>query len=456
MTRANPAAADDVAKQVYRCEQMSKGNPNGACIEKGVWTPLPSDPPARTNLVFTPSGSLAMTFHIVGCSGDPSVTQPGLTVAAGMAAQIAKPVSPAVAPSFLYHLGDIAYADKGSDTTGALWNTQFYAQYESYASASGPLPILAVAGNHDGKLGTPPDTEIGHFLQNMCGTEGTVSPDNQADKARTESTLPYPYWRLDTPLAWVMGLYSNVSNGGVLDDPTRYSDPTQGPQYKWLVEQLSWCKAQNATGTPRAILLAVHYPPYNGTLDFQQRGNPKYGNNNAYPNAVPLGMVLQSAFTQSGQIPDAIFSAHAHLYQRITLTYNNSAGKAIQQVPCFVVGCGGHTPLELMATQCAGGTGKFPAAPFNLFTKGAPPDGLSAPANATVMIEFYADGSDEKNEPYGFLTVTLRADNTTAHPTLVCQFFTTPCKSSGKPVKPGALLLTDSCTLDLTTHLLLS
>jgi hypothetical protein len=86
------------------------------------------------------------------------------------------------------------------------------------------------------------------------------------------------YWRLDTPLAYINGLYANVSNGGVLDDPTQSRDPTKGPQYGWLVDQLTYCKTQNASGTPRAILLALHYPPHNGTLDFHQRGNPKCGN----------------------------------------------------------------------------------------------------------------------------------------------------------------------------------
>jgi hypothetical protein len=185
---------------------MSKSNPNGACIEKGVWTPLPTQVPDTTNLVFTPSGSGNMTFHVVGCSGDPALTGPGLAVAGGMAAQITAPVSPAVAPSFFYHIGDIAYTTSGSATTGALWNTQFYAQYAAYADSNGALPIFAIAGNHDGNTGTPPDTEIGHYEQNMCGTAGVVSPDNQADPARTESALPYPYWRLDTPLAWIIGL----------------------------------------------------------------------------------------------------------------------------------------------------------------------------------------------------------------------------------------------------------
>ena len=61
----------------------------------------------------------------------------------------------------------------------------------------------------------------------------------------------------------------------------------------------------------------------NGNIDFEERGNPTYGNDNSYPHAVPIGMVLQEAFAQAGQIPDAIFSAHAHLYQRITVAYGD-------------------------------------------------------------------------------------------------------------------------------------
>jgi hypothetical protein len=288
-------------------QDKKKSDPKEACIEKGVWTALPTTAPATTNLVFTPTTTGAMTFHMVGCSGDPDLTGPGLAVAGGMASQVSGPASPAVAPSFLYHLGDIAYTESGSAMTGPLWNTQFYAQYAGYKDCNGPLPIFSIAGNHDGNTGTAPDTEIAHFLENMCGTAGTVSPDNQADPARTESTLPYPYWRLDTPLAWIIGLYANVSNGGVLDDPTAYSDPTQGPQYAWLVEQLSYCKAQNAGGAAKAILLALHYPPYNGTIDFKERGNPRYGDNKSYPNAVPIGWFCKRHSRRPGRFRTRYF-----------------------------------------------------------------------------------------------------------------------------------------------------
>jgi hypothetical protein len=137
------------------------------------------------------------------------------------------------------------------------------------------------------------------------------------------------------------------------------------------------------------------------------------------------------------------------------VAYTGGKGNTIQQVPLFIVGCGGHTQLELMATECAGGTSKnFPKAPFDLFKDGTPPKGLSAPQNGKVTIEFYADGSDDKNQPYGFLTVTLTPGTSTAHPTLVCGFYATPCDNKGNPVGPGSVLLMDSCTLDLTTHLL--
>ena len=221
-----------------------------------------------------------------------------------------------------------------------------------------PPPI---ADNYYGNTGSTADSEIAHSEQNMCGTAAMVSLDKECRIRRGRSRrcpIRTGGWTRRWRLQFI-GLYTNVSNGGVLDNPTQYKDPKDGPQYQWLVEQLSYCKTQNASGTSQAILLALHYPPYKSTLDFQQRGNPTFGlNDNAYPNAVPIGMALQEALAKSGQIPDAIFSAHAHLYQRMTLSYNDSHGKPVQQVPCFVVGCGGHTQLELMATLCAGGTGK--------------------------------------------------------------------------------------------------
>jgi hypothetical protein len=85
---------------------------------------------------------------------------------------------------------------------------------------------------------------------------------------------PYVYWRLDTPLAYIVGLYSNIANGGVLDDPTAYPVFTNGPQYQWLVGELKAVAAANSQNSPKkAVLLAVHYPPYSGATNFNVR-NP--------------------------------------------------------------------------------------------------------------------------------------------------------------------------------------
>ena len=134
---------------------------------------------------------------------------------------------------------------------------------------------------------------------------------------------PYVYWRLNTPLAYIIGLYSNIANGGILDDPTKYSDFTKGPQYQWLVGELKAVAAANSKNSPKkAVLLMVHYPPYSGTANFNVRGDPSKGPGPSLSNAPYLSVALQKAFTVSGQRPDAIFSARAFTERsRLGLTW---------------------------------------------------------------------------------------------------------------------------------------
>jgi len=426
------------------------------CVEAGTWTALPVAPPAVTTLDFATVSSAAnaailaagkMTVHMVGCAGDPEVSGPGLAVANGMASQVNPPSGgTAVTPSFLYHLGDIAYTESGTTMTAALWEQQFFAQYRSYAANGTPLPIFALAGNHDGRGGTPPDTEAFHFLQNFCGTPGTVSPDNTGDPARTEMCQPYPYWLLDTPYAYFIGLYTNVANGGILDDPNASPDPTTGPQYQWLVTQLTNCKAPGANGITKAVLLLMHYPPYSGAANFTQRGDPTLGQSTGAANAVPIAMLLQKAFAAAGRIPDAIFCAHAHLYQRLTIAYTDASGNATQQVPLLIAGAGGHTQLEVMGEACSGQPGSVPTPPFDIFAAGNIPKGLTAPSNGSITLERYFDGANQSAQPYGFLRVTVTPTS------LTCEYFTIDCDASGAVV--GPLTRSDSVTVDLTTHLI--
>lgn len=53
---------------------------------------------------------------------------------------------------------------------------------------------------------------------------------------------------------------------------------------------------------------------------------------------------IDSACTAAGVWPHAVFSGHAHNYQRYTRTVNG------KQIPFLVAGCGGHDPLSRMRT----------------------------------------------------------------------------------------------------------
>ncbi len=404
------------------------------CVEHHVWTPLPMPPPKRRQ-AFTLrlrevdarahdriKAAGTMTFHMVGCAGDYRQHEPQRRVARAMAAQLHDPDSaegPGESAAFLYHLGDVVYKDEDAqegvgDDQHAMYQEQFYAPYADY-----DRPIFAIAGNHDGKRSADRRTSaIDHFLANFCAKDAKPSSDNEAGR-RPTMTQPYPYWRLTTPLAYIIGLYSNIANGGMLDDPTR---PDDRPQYHWLVDQLRDVQRRNAgSAPPRAVLLAVHYPPYSGTANFTQRGDPTLGPSHA-ASARPLGAILQEAFAESGQRPDAVFSAHAHLYQR--LTYRHADG---WEVPYLVAGSGGHSPVEKLWQACDGKQKRRNAAPLDAVL----PPGLALPAGERVRVMAYNDRS------FGFMRVTVAANR------LVGEFFTV-----GKDV----VALADAFHLDLESH----
>jgi hypothetical protein len=420
------------------------------CVELGVWTKVPLPPPASLRLKLKEVDQKAsqavkergvMTFHAAGCTGCHADQQATAQVARAMAAQADHPHrfggAPAAAPaSFLYHLGDVVYK-KDKDTAGEqspppekhhdfaqLYDAQFYAPYAAY----GP-PVFAIAGNHDGKDKDPDGptrkSAIHHFLKNFCGLDDGDPPDN-ASSGRPPMTQPYPYWLLQTPPAYVVGLYSNVNNAGQLDDP----EGGGRPQYDWLVETL---KGIRGAADGKAVLLAVHYPPYSAAANFRERGDPNLGPTPrpAGKALEPLGVLLQRAFRDSGQYPDAVLSAHAHHYQR--LTYTHADGR---QVPFLVVGGGGHAPVEELSKPCAKGrvAGDPGARPEVVL-----PPGLSLPAGDRVELAAFND------QDFGFLRVTVDAGKHT----LTGEYFA--AASLTRPAK-ALPALDDSFTIDLRSH----
>jgi hypothetical protein len=412
------------------------------CVEHGIWTPVPQEPPdaladfilALRDVDVAQHDRIVqdgrMTFHAVGCSGDDANHQPGREVAAAMAAQLGSPDAPA---SFLFHLGDVVYkpdttSDAGGDEDapgaampdvdqGTMYDKQFYAQFAGYQR-----PIFAIAGNHDGKFSQHSHrSAINHFLRNFCAPRAAhpqPSKDNRSDQ-RPAMMQPYVYWRLETPLAVVLGLYANIANGGLLDDPAH---PHRTPQYDWLVAQLKDLKHHLSTHGRKAVLLAVHYPPYSGAANFAQRGDPTLGPTHA-THARPLAMELQRAFEESGQRPDVVLSAHAHLYQRLTYTYADGA-----EIPYLVAGSGGHAPVEDLWRRCDGTT-RAPrrAPPFDAIL----PPGCALGPGARVQVVVYNDQS------FGFLQLTVSAE------TLAGEFFA---------IQQGSPTPADAFRLDLRTH----
>ena len=412
------------------------------CVEHGIWSPIPTAPPSGDHRLklkdIDPDESRTVkqrgviTFHAVGCSGDFKDHVPGLQVARAMAAQILDPRagggrSTAVAASFLFHLGDLVYKDEDpSDPEGKdqalMYNSQFYAQYTSYGRN-----IFAIAGNHDAKSSDHKSkSAILHFLQNFCDAKRELSPDNQTDK-RLTMIQPYPYWLLETSVAYVVSLATNDINGGQLDDPMG----TANRQYQWLVTILKEIKAA-ADG--KVVFLALHYPPYSGAANFAERGDPNLGPTprRAPPAGVlqPLSNILQQAFHESGQYPDLVISAHAHLYQRITYTYASG-----WQVPYLIAGSGGHGPVEKLSKTCSGGEITLPNVPFDVVL----PLGTALPKGDLAKVVAYND------KEFGFLRFTVDINQKM----VIGEFFSAYDQSNPSAALP---VLSDSFTLNLQKH----
>jgi hypothetical protein len=419
------------------------------CVELGVWTAIPISPPASLQLSLKEVDEKesravkkrgVMTFHTVGCTGCHADQQATTRVAEVMAGQVDHPhrlggTATAAPASFLYHLGDVVYK-KDKDTAGEqspppekhhdfgqLYDTQFYRCYAAYTP-----PIFAIAGNHDGKDKDPEGPErksaIQHFLKNFCGLDDGDPADNHSTDRRP-GKQPYPYWLLRTPLAYFIGLYTNVNNAGQLDDP----QGDQRPQYDWLVQTL---KDIREAADGRALFLTVHYPPCSAAVNFPERGNPNLGPTPRPPGKTlePISMALQRAFQESQLYPDVVLSAHAHLYERLTWTHADGS-----QIPYLIVGAGGHAPVEKLSKPCARTdpeTAPPALGPVSL------PDWLSLPAGDRVELAAFND------EEFGFLRLTLDSN----HKKLTGEYFAAFAPSPGRPLPT----LADSFQLDLLAH----
>lgn len=285
-----------------------------------------------------------LVFHMVGDTGGVMTPQPQMSVAKQLEADCTV-ADVAARPAFFYHLGDVVYFYGEADQ----YYPQFYEPYDAY-----PPVIVAIPGNHDGDLSRAMQaagvTSLAAFVDNFCQRVPHHTPE-ALDAARRGMTQPNVYWTLEAPFVTIVGLYTNVPDGGQLDQ-----------------DQIAWLETELAQAPPdKALLLTMHHPLY--SLDAVHSGS-------AY-----LHGVLDDAIARSSRAPDAIFTGHVHNYQRFTRTLNGRA------LPVVVAGGGGYHNLHTVVSP-------------------APPP-CPVPDAPDVTFESYCDNR------FGYLKLTLTATQLT-------------------------------------------
>jgi hypothetical protein len=317
-----------------------------------------------------------IVFHSVGDTGSVVGPDTQSLVADKMVSDFNEENSADV-PSFFFHLGDVVYYFGEA----IYYYDQFYEPFRNY-----PAPIVAIPGNHDGVVyAQDPAPTLDAFLRNFCAASPAPSPDAGA-LVRTTMIEPGVYFTFDAPFVRILGLYSNV-----LEDPGVISsqggtNSLDNRQLTFLATALKRVKSESYAG---AVIIAVHHPPFTG--DSTHGGSPQ------------MLADIDSACTAAGVWPHAVFSGHAHNYQRFTRTVNS------MQIPFVVAGCGGHSPLSAMR-----GTYRTPYKIDNTLTLESYDDTdygyLRVVVNAqTLTIEFHpeSDGGVTKT-PDDTVTVNLQ------------------------------------------------
>jgi len=252
-----------------------------------------------------------MSFQVVGDTGGLKSPAFQRLIAEQMGKQYTRPENPAEKPSFLYHVGDIVYHFGEADQ----YEKQFFKPYHDY-----PLPIFAIPGNHDSDVNTlnpTPYKSLFPFSSVFCGE--TPRPVGfGSDTKRQSGVQPNVYWTMQTPMANIIGLATNVPKYGIVTEEQR----------AWFVEELKYAATEHAD---KAIIVALHHAPY--SADFN------------HSSSLPMITFLEQAFEEAGVQPDLVMSGHVHNYQRFSKTY--SGGKI---TPFIVCGAGGFDEMHWLAT----------------------------------------------------------------------------------------------------------
>ncbi|WP_229248735.1 metallophosphoesterase family protein [Dyadobacter sandarakinus] len=295
---------------------------SGPVIKKGQpddtykFLPLPAPTgnyPYRLNIrkVLPGISSDSFSFHMLGDSGSLKDSSFLTKVVQEMVDQYAHPDASGGTLGFLYHLGDVVY----NHGEAIEYQRQFFGPFTSY-----PAPVFAIPGNHDSDVNT--DSRVKYkslepFKTVFCDTHPRMVPFS-GNAARKSMIQPNIYWTLQTPLANIIGLHSNVPKYGVITPAQR----------EWFVEEL---KAAQAERPGKMLIVCIHHAPYSADIN--------------HGSSMPMIRFFEEVFLETGIHPDIVFSGHVHNYQRFHKKYED--GKI---VPFVVAGSGGYDELHPVAS----------------------------------------------------------------------------------------------------------
>ncbi len=283
--------------------------------------------------------------------------------------------------AFFYHLGDVVYYNGEASS----YYEQFYDPYLHYDA-----PIFAIPGNHDGDELAGEGPSLAPFEANFCAQTPLITPE-AGDAQRHAMTQSNIYWTLQAPYVTIIGLYTNVPEGGQLDN-----------------DQIAWFYAElQAAPEEKALIVAMHHPIY--SFDTFHSGS------------VYMSRILEEAISETERVPDMVLSGHVHNYQRFTRRFTGAAGQQ-RDIPYVVAGAGGYFHLHYEQS---------------LNSKPIDPGHTIQDGNTEVKLETYCDNR------HGFLRLEVSTDEITGTYLTVPR----PQESWGDPATSF-----DTFTLHLKTH----
>ena len=245
-----------------------------------------------------------LVFHTVGDTGGVKDSDYQAAVAAQMKTDLNDPDQ--TRPQFFYHLGDVVYYNGQIDD----YYAQFYEPYDHYNA-----PILAIPGNHDGDPINDQQTSLDGWVRYFMSAKPQIDPIS-GDAPRVTLSLPNVYYTLNCPFATIVGMYTNVPEGGSVDSV----------QQQWFTNEFQTAPAG------KALIAALHHPIY--SFDDHHSGS------------AAMADVLDRAINDSRRVPNLVLTAHVHNYQRIEREIVKGT-----PTPFLVIGHGGYYHLHGMTAD---------------------------------------------------------------------------------------------------------